>query len=43
VYGIVDGDDAAAALAARVRDALGSHGDVYEGPFRSEGARIWRE
>ncbi len=43
VYGIVDGDEASAALAARVRGLLGERGVVYEGPFRSEGARVWRE
>jgi beta-RFAP synthase len=41
VYGIVDGDEAAAALAGKVLAALGSDGSVYEGPFRSEGARVW--
>ncbi|MBM3820403.1 MAG: GHMP kinase, partial [Acidimicrobiia bacterium] len=43
VYGIVDGDAAAAALAGKVRAAMGSGGAVYQGPFRSEGARVWRE
>jgi beta-RFAP synthase len=43
VYGIVEGDDAASALAEKVLPALGSAGAVYEGPFRSEGARVWRE
>ena len=42
VYGIVDGEETAASLAARVRDALGPGGPVYEGPFRSDGARVWR-
>ena len=42
VYGIVEGAEAAERLAARVRRALGSAGRVYEGPFRSEGARVWR-
>jgi len=42
VYGIVDGEDAAARLAAQVREMLGPSGDVYEGPFRSDGARVWR-
>jgi len=41
-YGIVDGADAAAHLVERVRTALGSGGSVFEGPFRSEGARVWR-
>lgn len=42
VYGIVEGDAAGAALAARVRERLGPSGEVYEGPFRSAGARVWR-
>ncbi|HEY6509590.1 MAG TPA: beta-ribofuranosylaminobenzene 5'-phosphate synthase family protein [Vicinamibacterales bacterium] len=42
VYGIVEGEDAGARLAAQVRDALGPGGHVYEGPFRSDGARVWR-
>ena len=42
VYGIVDGEPAGRTLAGRVRDALGSAGSVYEGAFRSEGARVWR-
>jgi beta-ribofuranosylaminobenzene 5'-phosphate synthase len=42
VYGIVEGADAASRLVDRVRAALGSAGQVFEGPFRSEGARVWR-
>jgi beta-ribofuranosylaminobenzene 5'-phosphate synthase len=42
VYGVVDGEAAGAALAARVRAQLGESGDVYEGPFRATGARVWR-
>jgi beta-RFAP synthase len=42
VYGIVDGQEASARLAGRVREILGPGGDVYEGPFRSDGARLWR-
>jgi beta-ribofuranosylaminobenzene 5'-phosphate synthase len=42
VYGIVDGDGMAAQLVERVRGALGSRGQVFEGPFRSGGARVWR-
>jgi beta-RFAP synthase len=42
VYGIVDGEAAGATLAAQARDLLGAAGDVYEGPFRNEGARVWR-
>ena len=42
VYGIVEGEEAGVGLAARVRTALGSSGSVYEGPFRTDGARVWR-
>jgi beta-RFAP synthase len=42
VYGIVDGQEASARLAGRVRETLGPGGAVYEGPFRSDGARLWR-
>jgi beta-RFAP synthase len=42
VYGIVDGEAAGRGLAARVRDALGKEGRVYDGPFRDAGARVWR-
>jgi beta-RFAP synthase len=42
VYGIVEGEETGKALAGRVRGALGSSGIVHEGPFRSEGARVWR-
>jgi beta-RFAP synthase len=42
VYGIVEGADAASRLVDRVRAALGSAGQVFEGSFRSEGARVWR-
>ena len=42
VYGITSGDEAAARLAGRVRELLGDAGTVYEGPFRTEGARVWR-
>jgi beta-RFAP synthase len=42
VYGIVDGADAGARLAGRVRAAIGERGAVYEGPFRAAGARVWR-
>jgi beta-RFAP synthase len=43
VYGIVDGDEAVGRLATRVRDAMGASGTVFAGPFRSDGARIWRQ
>jgi beta-RFAP synthase len=42
VYGIVEGEEAGARLAERVRSAMGTTGTVYEGPFRTEGARVWR-
>ena len=42
VYGIVEGEEAGIRLAERVRSELGSQGTVYEGPFRTEGARVWR-
>jgi beta-ribofuranosylaminobenzene 5'-phosphate synthase len=42
VYGIVEGDDAGRRLADQVREAMGAGGTVYEGPFRTEGARVWR-
>jgi beta-RFAP synthase len=42
VYGIVAGDDSAQRLAERVRSFLGTRGCVFDGPFRSEGARVWR-
>ena len=41
VYGIVEGEDASVRLADRVRVELGSTGTVYEGPFRTDGARVW--
>jgi len=43
VYGIVAGGDAGRTLAEQVRAALIGAGGVYEGPFRTEGARVWRE
>jgi beta-RFAP synthase len=42
VYGIVEGAEDATRLVARVTAALGSSGRVFEGPFRSEGARVWK-
>jgi beta-RFAP synthase len=42
VYGIVEGEDKGRCLAERVRLALGTGGTVYEGPFRTDGARVWR-
>jgi beta-RFAP synthase len=42
VYGIVDGEDAGVGLADDVRAALGAAGTVHEGPFPTDGARVWR-
>jgi beta-ribofuranosylaminobenzene 5'-phosphate synthase len=44
VYGIVAGEDAGGRLADRVREALHrcGGGTVYDGPFRPDGARVWR-
>jgi beta-ribofuranosylaminobenzene 5'-phosphate synthase len=42
VYGIVEGEEAGLRLAERVRGALRDDGSVHVGPFRSEGARMWR-
>jgi beta-RFAP synthase len=42
VYGVVDGELAGGTLAERVRVLLGADGHVYEGPFRDQGARVWR-
>jgi beta-ribofuranosylaminobenzene 5'-phosphate synthase len=41
VYGIVVGENVAGRLADRVRGVSGA-GTVYEGPFKAEGARVWR-
>ena len=46
VYGIVDGETASLRLSDRVRESLsmeGTPGSVFSGPFREEGARVWRE
>jgi beta-ribofuranosylaminobenzene 5'-phosphate synthase len=43
VYGIVEGEEAGLRLADRVRSVLRDDGSVHVGPFRSEGARVWRE
>ena len=42
VYGILEGEEAGARLAEHLRSTLGPTGVVYEGPFRSDGARVWR-
>jgi beta-ribofuranosylaminobenzene 5'-phosphate synthase len=42
VYGVVDGEESARRLAGRVAGMLDAPGRLYCGPFRAEGARIWR-
>jgi beta-RFAP synthase len=42
VYGVVDGEEAGLRLAEHVRGTLEASGTVYEGPFRTSGARVWR-
>jgi beta-ribofuranosylaminobenzene 5'-phosphate synthase len=42
VYGVVESADQGARLAAELRSMIGTRGIVYEGPFRAEGARVWR-
>jgi predicted sugar kinase len=44
VYGLAANREAGMKLAERVRDLLErlGPGTVYDGPFRSEGARVWR-
>ena len=42
VYGIVEGEDTALRLTDHVRQLLGARGSIYEGPFRADGARVWR-
>ena len=41
VYGVVGTSEEAARVAAQLRAALGTDGSVYEGPFRTAGARLW--
>jgi beta-RFAP synthase len=46
VYGIVEGAAAAVRIADDVRTLFttsGVAGNVYEGPFRAKGARVWRK
>jgi beta-ribofuranosylaminobenzene 5'-phosphate synthase len=42
VYGIVRGEEAGIELADKVRAWLEGQGEVFVGPFRREGARVWR-
>jgi beta-ribofuranosylaminobenzene 5'-phosphate synthase len=41
VYGLIEGDEAARALAERARGVLGAEGMVFEGGFANTGARVW--
>jgi beta-RFAP synthase len=41
VYGVVGDADSGRRLARRMREAVGDAGQVYAGPFRQEGARVW--
>lgn len=43
VYGLVATETEGQDLAGRVRDLLGSGGQVFEGGFANSGARLWRE
>ena len=43
VYGIFESEECARTVAERLRRELGGSCDVYEGPFRTEGAKVWRE
>jgi beta-ribofuranosylaminobenzene 5'-phosphate synthase len=40
-YGLVDSDESAARLGRRLRQLLGSTGQVFEGGFADRGARVW--
>lgn len=40
-YGLVEDPDAANALTHQVRQFVGSRGEVFEGTFALEGARVW--
>jgi beta-RFAP synthase len=42
VYGVVEGDQRARAVAAQAAALLGPSGQVFEGPFAGSGARLWR-
>jgi beta-ribofuranosylaminobenzene 5'-phosphate synthase len=42
VYGLVEDGEAAASLARRARELVGSDGRVFEGGFAGTGARVWR-
>jgi beta-ribofuranosylaminobenzene 5'-phosphate synthase len=40
-YGLVESDAKAAELARQVQDRLGANGQVFEGGFALQGARVW--
>jgi beta-ribofuranosylaminobenzene 5'-phosphate synthase len=40
-YGLLESDEAAVALAGRIRESLGPGGQVFEGGFAAHGARSW--
>jgi beta-ribofuranosylaminobenzene 5'-phosphate synthase len=40
-YGVVDSEEAATRLAHEIRGLLGSQGEVFEGGFAAQGARVW--
>ncbi|HEY3011401.1 MAG TPA: beta-ribofuranosylaminobenzene 5'-phosphate synthase family protein [Gemmatimonadales bacterium] len=40
-YGLVESESAAGALARRVERVLGSRGQVFQGGFAAQGARVW--
>lgn len=42
VYGLVESAPAARDLADRLRQTLGAGGQVFEGGFAAQGARVWR-
>ena len=42
VYGVVEGESAAAELARRAGDLMGESGLVFRGGFAPSGARVWR-
>ena len=42
VYGVVETAEAGNQLAQRLRAELGDAGAVFQGPFRREGARVWK-
>ncbi len=43
VYGLVEDEDRAQAVVGQLTRWLGNRASVHSGPFRTEGARVWRE